>query len=166
MSLSGPGELGRVACASVKRPQNTMFLISHFYFLESFIFSDFFHAVRLSAVTFCSCQLSSFLPDSSLLLGLSCRFSNQTPKQVSILHQVRPLHNLSRVRVLWRGAFVMEMSFFVFCNESEMLFKRPQRWDQRESDIAGAFAVKSCILFSLLVWELMRHSDYQRFYSK
>lgn len=110
--LSGPGELGRVACASAKRPQNTMFLISHFYFLESFIFSDFFHAVRLSAVTFCFCQLSSFLPDSNLLLGLSCRFSNQTPEQVSVLHQVRPLHSLSQVGVKRRRCLCLGNVFF------------------------------------------------------
>lgn len=96
-----------------------MFLISHFCFLVSY-FSDFFHAVRLSAVTFCFCQLSSFLPDSNLLLGLRCRFSSQTLEPVISLHQLRVFHSLSQglapvaCGVLWRVAFVVEMSSFCF----------------------------------------------------
>lgn len=81
-------------------------------------FSDFFRAVRLSAVTFCFCQLRSFHPGSGLLLGLRRRFSSHAPGPVISLCQLRVFHSLSQSLapvasgVLWRVVFVVEMASF------------------------------------------------------
>lgn len=49
------------------------------------------------------------------------------------------------------GCLCRRNGCFLFTSESELLLRRPQRWDQTEYDTAGAFSVNSCNLFSLCV---------------
>lgn len=79
----------------------------------------------LSCLAFC--QLSSFVPNPNLLLGLSCWVSNETPKEVSIVQQVKLFHSLSwslapvRCGVLWRVCLCSGIVLFLLPSESEVM---------------------------------------------
>lgn len=142
-----------------------------FLFFIVFYFSDFSHVVMLSAVMSCFFQLSSFLPNPNLLLGLSCRVSNETPKQVSIVQQVKLLHSLSwslaPVRCGFLSTFAVKLSSFCFPVRVKWCFwsSRSLRKGARVKMIQLVPLLwRAAFCSSYLLWEVMKNPDYQRFF--